>query len=223
MNPRRAPEGTPPILKVADQATTRTAKAEQHAKLQEKLKSDEMRQWIRSRVLAEGVVNLAVRLNLLFACQAPDLCRTSTKTRGSKSRASYLPVTPTLPTLQVPCSGDSSTFTSKWYVPRQTLTHRLQPTGVPIHTLSLANNDFHHLRQLNRLPRALPYLRALDLSNNPIRTVGELDVLLAQGEKKGKATAGVGSLKSLVELKLTGCTFREKTVAQPNGDETYQQ
>jgi nuclear RNA export factor len=73
------------------------------------------------------------------------------------------------------------------------------------------------------LPYSLPHLRALDLSNNAIRTFGELDVLLAQGEKKGKATAGIGSLKSLVELKLSGCAFREKTISQPKGDETYQQ
>jgi nuclear RNA export factor len=45
---------------------------------------------------------------------------------------------------------------------------------------------------------------------------------LAQGEKKGKATAGVGSLKSLIELKLNNCTFREKLLAKPSGDEEYQ-
>ena len=79
------------------------------------------------------------------------------------------------------------------------------------------------LNQLSRLPFSLPDLRALDLSNNPIRRVGELDELLAQGEKRGKATVGVGSLKSLIELKLNDCTFREEFLARPNGAETYQQ
>ena len=79
------------------------------------------------------------------------------------------------------------------------------------------------LHQLERLPYSLPHLRALDLSDNPIRHIGELDELLAEGERKGKATAGIGSLKSLTELKLNGCLFREKMLANANGAETYQQ
>ena len=98
-----------------------------------------------------------------------------------------------------------------------------QPSNTPIHTLSLANNDMHDLHQLSRLPMCLPHLRALDLSNNPIRKVNELDELLAEGERKGKATAGVGSLKSLTELKMNGCLFREQMLAHANGAETYQQ
>ena len=50
-----------------------------------------------------------------------------------------------------------------------------------------------------------------------------LDELLSSGEKKGKANAGTGGLKNLIELKLNGCTFRENTLQKPNGDETYQQ
>jgi hypothetical protein len=50
-----------------------------------------------------------------------------------------------------------------------------------------------------------------------------LDELLSSGEKKGKANAGAGGLKNLIELKLNGCTFRENTLQKPNGDETYQQ
>lgn len=46
---------------------------------------------------------------------------------------------------------------------------------------------------------------------------------MASGEKKGKANAGMGSLKSLVELKLNGCLFREKTLARPDGEAIYKQ
>jgi nuclear RNA export factor len=60
MNHRRAPEGTPDILKATDAADTRQAKADQHAKLSEKLKSAEMKQWILSRVIGPGVVDLSV-------------------------------------------------------------------------------------------------------------------------------------------------------------------
>ena len=89
--------------------------------------------------------------------------------------------------------------------------------------MSLANNDFRDLRQLEKLALALPNLRALDLSDNPIGRYTELDTLLAQGEKKGKATAGTGGLKSLIELKLNGCTFREEILKKPKGDDIYKQ
>lgn len=46
---------------------------------------------------------------------------------------------------------------------------------------------------------------------------------MASGEKKGKANAGMGSLKSLVELKLNDCLFREKTLARPDGEAIYKQ
>ena len=98
-----------------------------------------------------------------------------------------------------------------------------QPNNTPVHTLSLAGNTLHSLHQLSKLPNCLPHLRALDISNNPIRRVQELDELLAQGEKKGKATAGVGGLKSLSELKLNGCLFREQMLSHAKGAETYQQ
>jgi nuclear RNA export factor len=50
-----------------------------------------------------------------------------------------------------------------------------------------------------------------------------LDELLSSTEKKGKANAGMGGLKILVELKLNGCKFREDTLQKSNGDELYQQ
>jgi nuclear RNA export factor len=98
-----------------------------------------------------------------------------------------------------------------------------QPSKTPILTLSLANNGFKTLNQLSRLPLSLPYLRALDLSDNPIHSVKELDELLAASEKKGKANTGLGGLKNLIELKLNGCAFREQTLQKPSGDELYQQ
>ena len=51
----------------------------------------------------------------------------------------------------------------------------------------------------------------------------ELAFLLASAEKKGKANAGVGSLKNLTELKLVGCKFREEMLAKPGGVEHYKQ
>ncbi|RSH91777.1 nuclear mRNA export, poly(A)+RNA binding protein [Saitozyma podzolica] len=194
MNHRRAPEGTPDILKATDAADTRQAKADQHAKLSEKLKSAEMKQWILSRVIGPGVVDLS-NLN-----DDPWLKEQGIVPPGHRNAP----------------DNSGAVF---WKL-LDTVVQKENKQN--IYTLSLANNDFHHLRSLNRLPYSLPHLRALDLSNNPVRTFGELDVLLAQGEKKGKATAGIGSLKSLVELKLSGCAFREKTISQPKGDETYQ-
>lgn len=76
--------------------------------------------------------------------------------------------------------------------------------------------------QLNKLAHSLPYVRALDLSNNPFAHFSELDSLLAPGERKGKASLGIGSLKGLIELKLNDCPVREKTL-QTRGDEAYQQ
>lgn len=88
--------------------------------------------------------------------------------------------------------------------------------------MSLANNDFRTLSQLSKLAHALPYIRALDLSNNPFTHFSELDHLLASAEKKGKASSGIGSLKSLIELKLNDCPVREQTLTK-RGDDAYQQ
>lgn len=78
------------------------------------------------------------------------------------------------------------------------------------------------MSQLNKLAHSLPHVRALDLSNNPFTSFSELDFLLAPGERKGKASLGIGSLKSLIELKLNGCPVRENTLKN-RGDEAYQQ
>jgi nuclear RNA export factor len=67
------------------------------------------------------------------------------------------------------------------------------------------------------------YIRALDLSNNPIHSKDELKHLQSAGEQKGKASTGSGSLKSLIELKLEGVKFREELLKQPNGGDIYQQ
>jgi nuclear RNA export factor len=95
--------------------------------------------------------------------------------------------------------------------------------GNYIHTLSLANNGFRSLSQLSRLPFALPHIRALDLSNNPIASNNELKHLQSLGEQKGRASTGAGSLKSLIELKLNGVKFRDQMLSEPNGGDLYQQ
>lgn len=58
INPRRLPEGTPPILRV-NEVDRKEAKRSEH-KLSEKLGSEEMKQWLRSRLIAEGVLNFSV-------------------------------------------------------------------------------------------------------------------------------------------------------------------
>lgn len=98
----------------------------------------------------------------------------------------------------------------------------LESPGNRIHTLSLARNGLRSLIQLSRLPLCLPYIRALDLSDNPIPRSDELKHLQSAGEQKGKASTGAGSLKSLVELKLNGVAFRETLLTKPNGAESYQ-
>lgn len=89
--------------------------------------------------------------------------------------------------------------------------------------MSLANNNFSQLAQLQKLPICLPYIRALDLSGNPIHKSDELKHLQSAGEAKGKASSGAGSLKNLVELKLDDVKFRTELLAQPGGGEKYQQ
>ncbi|ORX40664.1 hypothetical protein BD324DRAFT_14152 [Kockovaella imperatae] len=193
LHPRRQPEGTPPILKKRQTNEDRQAQATSHAKLNEKLGSQEMKDWLGARMISEGVMNMA---NL--------------------GEDAWLKENGILPPGARNAPGNAGAVF--WRL----IDHVIQRArNIPIHTLSLANNDFHSLRQLDKLPNALPHLRALDLSNNPIAKFTELEVLLASGEKKGKATAGAGGLKSLIELKLNGCTFREEALARPKGDDTY--
>lgn len=108
-------------------------------------------------------------------------------------------------------------------LPKPFIDNQLQEKNITIHTLSLAKNHYKDLTHLSQVPRFLPNLRALDLSENPIREASALDQLLGQNEKKGKLVSAKGSLKSLIELKLNGCFFREKTIQEPNGGEKYQQ
>lgn len=68
------------------------------------------------------------------------------------------------------------------------------------------------LKQLSRLSQFLPAIVALDLSGNPIRDPGQLDIL---GAAKG--------FRGLLELKLDGCTFREETLKKANGETLYKQ
>lgn len=67
LNPRRLPEGTPPILKQREGAERREAQSKAHAKLNEKLGSEEMKQWIRSRQIAPGVMDMSVSIQMLIS------------------------------------------------------------------------------------------------------------------------------------------------------------
>ncbi|WWC91628.1 uncharacterized protein L201_006574 [Kwoniella dendrophila CBS 6074] len=189
----RNPDGTPTFMK---QLQTMSGKAErEHSKseLTKKLHGEEMKEWIRKRVIAEGVLDMS---NL-------------PSDAWLKENGILPPGHPNAP----PNAG-----TVFWRIIEDVVQ---KGAGITIHTLSLANNNLDRLDQLSKLPLTLPDIRALDLSGNPIRGLSELDHLRAAGEKKGKANAGAGSLKSLVEIKLNGSPFREKMLQQPDGPDTY--
>lgn len=59
-HPRRAPEGTPPIFKVQSEIEQNEARKGQLARLNEKLKTAEMKQWLRSRQLGPGIMDMSV-------------------------------------------------------------------------------------------------------------------------------------------------------------------
>ncbi|WWC94780.1 hypothetical protein V866_001629 [Kwoniella sp. B9012] len=192
-NNARNPTGTPPVIK---QLQTISGKAErEHSKseLTKKLHGEEMKEWIRKRVIGDGVLDMSNLPN------DPWL----------KENGILPPGHPNAP----PNAG-----TVFWRIIEGVVQ---KGAGITVLTLSLANNNLDHLAQLSKLPLTLPDIRALDLSGNPIKNIGELDNLRAAGEKKGKATAGAGSLKSLVEIKLNGCFFREKMLQQPDGPNIY--
>nr|XP_019044229.1 nuclear RNA export factor 1/2 [Kwoniella bestiolae CBS 10118]OCF23159.1 nuclear RNA export factor 1/2 [Kwoniella bestiolae CBS 10118] len=192
-NNARNPTGTPPIVK---QLQTISGKAErEHSKseLTKKLHGEEMKEWIRKRVIADGVLDMSNLPN------DPWL----------KENGILPPGHPNAP----PNAG-----TVFWRIIEGVVQ---KGAGITVLTLSLANNNLEHLAQLSKLPLTLPDIRALDLSGNPIKNIGELDNLRAAGEKKGKATSGAGSLKSLVEIKLNDCFFRERMLQQPDGPNIY--
>jgi hypothetical protein len=56
---KRLPAGTPPILK-GDAAQRLKEKKASQSKLSEMLRSEEMKQWLRSRLIEEGVLNMSV-------------------------------------------------------------------------------------------------------------------------------------------------------------------
>nr|ODN94037.1 nuclear RNA export factor 1/2 [Cryptococcus depauperatus CBS 7841] len=194
--PGRLPPGTPhtpPTIASLRQGANRGERENAKSRLNEKLAGDEMKAWLRSRMIAEGVLDMSDLRN----------------DQWIKSNGIIPPGHPSAP---------PNTGIVFWRLIDQVF----QKTDkITIHTLSLANNHFHDLRQLDRLPFWLPDIRALDLSGNPVKHIVELDHLLASGEKKGKANAGMGSLKSLVELKLNDCTFREVALTQQDGDAQY--
>ncbi|OCF38158.1 nuclear RNA export factor 1/2 [Kwoniella heveanensis BCC8398] len=191
--PGRNPTGTPPYLQQLKTMGNKNEREHSKSELNKKLSSDEMKNWIKNRMIAEGVMDMSGLPN------DPWL----------KENGILPPGHPNAPL---------NAGTVFWRIIQEVIQ---KGAGVTIHTLSLANNDLDHLKQLERLPMNLPDIRALDLSGNPIKAFGELDNLRAAGEKKGKANAGAGSLKSLIELKLNNCLFRERTLQQPDGEQTY--
>jgi hypothetical protein len=56
---RRLPAGTPPLAKGDPNQRLKDKKASQN-KLAEMLRSDEMKQWLRSRLIEPGVLNMSV-------------------------------------------------------------------------------------------------------------------------------------------------------------------
>jgi len=59
LNPRRNPEGTPDVLKDRNPKRAQVQQ-QQHSKINEVLKGEEIRQWIRSRNPAPGVLDMSV-------------------------------------------------------------------------------------------------------------------------------------------------------------------
>ncbi|WVQ84306.1 hypothetical protein IAT38_006458 [Cryptococcus sp. DSM 104549] len=191
-HPGRLPAGTPPTIQQL-RAPNKSEREHGKSELNKKLGSDEMKAWLKSKMVAEGVLDMA---NL----SADEWIKES----------GIIPI------------GHRNAPPNTGLVFWRLIDQVFQKTDkITITTLSLARNNLTHLRQLEKLPICLPDITALDLSDNPIGSFSELDHILAQGEKKGKANAGMGSLKRLVELKLNGCDFREKALAQPDGEAIY--
>ena len=61
-NPRRQPVGTPPILKQA-RVENKAAQEASHAKLRKQLGSEDMKQWLRSRLIGEGIMDMSVSIS----------------------------------------------------------------------------------------------------------------------------------------------------------------
>ncbi|WOO82011.1 mRNA export factor mex67 [Vanrija pseudolonga] len=192
INPRRNPEGTPDVLRDTNPKRAQV-QSQQHSKLNEVLRGDEIKEWLKSRVIAPGVLDM-----------------------------SNLPGDAWLQEKGILPPGHKDAPVNVGHVFWKLISSTLETPGNPITTLSLAKNEFNTLHQLAKLPLCLPHIRALDLSDNPIAKSDELKHLQSAGEQKGKASTGAGSLKSLTELKLNGARFREETLLRPNGADIYQ-
>lgn len=190
---RRAPQGTPDVLQDGRSRSDQNARRQQHSKLNEVIRGDEIKQWLRSRLVAPGVVDM-----------------------------SNLPEDPWLKEQGIAPPGSPDAPANAGHVFWKLIQTTLETPESRIVTMSLANNSFKSLHQLSKLPICLPFIRALDLSNNPIAKSDELKHLQSLGEQKGKASSAAGSLKSLVELKLEGTKFREEMLQRPDGGQKYQ-
>lgn len=84
-DPRRAPAGTPDILRNDDRKGAQARQQRQHSNLNAILKGDEIKGWLRSRIIAPGVLNFSVCPQHM---QLADSVRTSMTTHGSRVKAS---------------------------------------------------------------------------------------------------------------------------------------
>ncbi|KAL7418450.1 nuclear mRNA export, poly(A)+RNA binding protein [Cryptotrichosporon argae] len=188
---RRNPEGTPDMLK--GNTPDPDLRRKQHSKLNELLRSDDMKHWLQSRLIAPGTLDLTAMHEDAWLKEQGIL---SLSDKNAPPNAGHV----------------------LWRLIDKVLQ---EEAGSRILTLSLANNRLASLHQLSKLPMCLPHLRALDLSNNPIASIHELRALQAAGEQKGKLSLGAGSLKSLVELNLEHTRVRDDMCKTPEGAERY--
>ncbi|RXK37779.1 hypothetical protein M231_04935 [Tremella mesenterica] len=191
--PKRPKSGMP-IFATARSSERREKMKVQHARLNAVLGGEEIKQWLRSRMISEGVLDMS-----------------------GLPQDEWLKKNDILP----PSHRDAPTTAGVvlWKLVDQVI----QKTGgIQIHTLSLARNEFVNFQQLIRLPHSLPHIRAIDFSDNPINSFHELSLLAGPGDSKGKALNSHGSLKALVELKFNGCLFREAALKEEGGGEKYQ-
>jgi hypothetical protein len=105
VRPGRQAQGTPPGLQ-KDRAEGQRIKTVAHSRLNEKLAGDGMREWLRSRMIGEGIMNMSVS-NLVISTTLADTVRAYTRINGSRSKAYFHLATLTLRQALGPFCGNS--------------------------------------------------------------------------------------------------------------------